>query len=181
MNVEPGMYALAISGPGFRELFIQNVIVENGSEVDLGKMNLSFAGCEAPGLLCEYLAPDNVNGRRLSQGYLVVPFECAVDLDRGDILCPPNVSRNSDFRFAAKTDGQVYLEPLNGARLAEPNSAGINCEGAAPGTREVRVDGLGMGSDVCLRTNKGRYSHLFFTDDILPGRDETKVYFVTRK
>jgi hypothetical protein len=44
----------------------------------------------------------------------------------------------------------------------------------------VRIDGLGPGSDVCLRTNSGAGSQIFFTGEVESGSEELRIYFVTR-
>ena len=80
----------------------------------------------------------------------------------------------------AGSDQRVYLEPLNGAQAAEANSAD-DCQNPKFGDRAVRVDGLGRGSDVCLRTNQGRRSHVFFTEEVEPDSKGISIYYVTRK
>jgi hypothetical protein len=57
-TIEPGTYTVAISLGGFREAFFDNVPIAARSEVDLGKVTLELAGCDAPGVMCDSFSPE---------------------------------------------------------------------------------------------------------------------------
>ena len=77
--------------------------------------------------------------------------------------------------------GQILLEPRNGAKLAEPNSGETDCRDAVYENRHIRIEGLGRGSDFCLRMNEGRVSRVFFTAEVQPASQEIAIYHVTWK
>jgi hypothetical protein len=141
--------------------------------------------------MCDSVSPEPMADMRYSQGDIRVPLGCAVDIDKGKVLCTvvldgpatasPVKDRTTDFWLNVGSDKHVYLEPRNGARLAEPNSAAADCRGAVFLSHRVRVDGLGRGSDLCLRSNGGRYSHVFFTDEVQPDSTQIAICYVTWK
>jgi hypothetical protein len=193
-GVEPGTYTVAVSAQGFREKLIGSVLVQAEHEVDLGEVRLAVTSCDAPGVFCDSISTgptEPVTDTVFSRGEIRVPLGCTVDIDKGEVTCigvldgPPAPSpmrdRSSDFWLNLRSDNHIYLEPRNGARLAEPNSGDANCGGAVLLTHRVRVDGLGPGSDLCLRGNSGRYSHIFFNGEVQPDSKEIVIYHVTRK
>jgi hypothetical protein len=192
-GMEPGSYTIAISLQGFREKFIDNVVVDNQHEVDLGKVLLKLAGCDAPGVMCDSFGEQPEPDKRFSHGYIKVPLGCGADVDKGEVSCtivlddgPPPASplwldRTSDFWLRAAYGRHLYLEPRKGARLAEPNSAEADCSDAVYLHHHIRIDGLGPGSDFCLRTNEGRVSRVFFTAEVQPDSQEIALYYVTWK
>jgi len=189
--IEPGKYTIAVSVDGFRERFFHNVIVTRESETNLGSIQLAFAGCEAPTVICDSVSTGSSKDAAFSQGDIRVPLGCAADLDRGKVWCTlpgdresPSRAANervSDFRVEAGAGERIYLEPRNGAQLAEPNSARADCSGAALLDRRVRVDGLGPGSDVCIRSNSGRHAHLFLVTEVQPDSKEIGFHYVIWK
>ena len=190
-GIEPGTYVVAVSVHGFREKLIDNVLVNTGSEVDLGSVRLVFAGCDAPGVNCDSFSAEPATEPTFSHGEIKVPLECTADIDHGGVLCTvvldgpastsPMSDHTSDFWLHLRSDKHVYLEPRNGARLAEPNSTEADCRGAVFLDRRIRIDGLGPGSDLCLRSNEGRISHIFFTGEVQPDSKQIAIYYVTRK
>jgi hypothetical protein len=72
------------------------------------------------------------------------------------------------------------LKPLNGARISQLGEADSNCGHARYQREAVRIDGLGPGSDLCVRTNGGARSQIFITGEVQPGSEELRLYFVTR-
>jgi hypothetical protein len=153
-------YTVAISVGGFREALIDHVVVAAGSEVDLGKVTLKFAGCDAPGVMCDSFSAEPPGDRPFSNGEIKIPIECAADLDKGRVLCRFLRDHRSDIWLQLGSDNHVYLEARNGARLANPNTAEADCSNAAFLVSRVRVDGLGPSSDLCLRTNEKRAAHI---------------------
>ena len=190
-SLEPGSYRIAVSAKGFRERFINNVVIREDTQLDLGQILLLLAGCEAPGIICDSFSDEPVLPKLLSRGYLHVSPGCAVDVDEGKLVCAvvragppasrPLKDRVSDFWLHADGLDGVYLESRNGAWLSEPDSAGVDCAGALFDKHNVRVDGLGSGSDLCVRTNRGHVSHIFFTGEVEPGINGTTIYYSTSK
>ena len=68
----------------------------------------------------------------------------------------------------------IYLVPRNGAAVSAMNSE------ARFGEPRLRLDGLGPGFDLWLRTRRGHVSHIFLTDDIEPTTKEVTLWYVTR-
>ncbi len=183
-EVVPGSYIVAVYSPGFRERFLNNVELKAGDSVGLGTITLELAGCDGPGTFCDYFDGRTPPDDKFSRGDLTLRTGCRVDIDHGRAECgaggdTPNGA--SDFEFRAAADGRLYLEPRNGARLAEPNSAHASCRGAVFGGGSVRIDGLGMGSDVCLRSSEGRVSQIFFTAEMRSGDERIAIHYVTWK
>src|SRR5262249_46959529 len=151
---------------------------------------LENSGCDAPGVMCDSFSADSRHEKPLSDGYLTLGPACAVDVDRGKVLCtvvldgPPAASlmydRTSAFWLNSAAHDHVYLEPRNGARLADPDSSDAACANAVFRPHKIRIDGLGPGSDFCLLSKEGHVSHVFFTNDVEPGK-QISIYFVTRR
>jgi hypothetical protein len=88
------------------------------------------------------------------------------DLDRA-----PGKGRKPDIRL--KGEGVMFsLMGVNGAILTAPNSAQYSAE-------LVRIDGLGVGCDIFVRTSEGRRSHVFLMSEVEPSSSEVRLYFVT--
>ncbi|MCU1259771.1 MAG: hypothetical protein JWO80_2656 [Bryobacterales bacterium] len=190
-GIQPGTYTVALSVHGFREKFVDNVVVNTGREVDLGRLPLQLAGCDAPWIICDSISTEPAPNTTVVHGEIKLPLECSVDIDKGKLLCPavrggpspasPTTDHSSDFRLHVGSDHHLYLEPQNSARLAEPNSAEADCGGAIFLDRSIRVNGLGPGSDLCVRSSEGRYAHIFFTGEVQPDSRQIEVYYVTTR
>lgn len=180
-SIEPGTYTIAISSSGFREKFLSKVEI-GGRDLDLGTIVLQAAGCDAPGASCDMADPDDtpLPEPRSAGGEMRVTIGCLVDVDANPSVCSTSRNPQADFTVKAGPDQRVYLEPLNGAQVAEANSVD-DCQNPKFGDHAVRVDGLGPGSDVCLRTSKGQRSHVFFTGEIEPDSKQVSILYVTRK
>jgi hypothetical protein len=92
----------------------------------------------------------------------------------------PNRARAMDFKIV-REDVRIFLTPLNGAAMSAPNSSKTDCSDAKLSDVKIRVDGLGPGYDVCVRTHEGHPSHVFLTSDIEPTSSEISLWHVTRK
>ena len=134
-RVEPGTYTVAVSATGFREKLIDSVVVQPGGEVDVGKVYLAVTSCDAPGVFCDSMSTgpgptEPIADTVFSRGEIKVPLGCTADIDRGEVICTvvldgppapsPMTDRTSDFWLNLRSERHVYLEPRNGARLAEP-------------------------------------------------------------
>jgi Carboxypeptidase regulatory-like domain len=181
-DIAPGMYTLGISLRGFRERFVRDVALAAGQIKDVGPIVLDFAGCDAPGVSCDSGKPSSI----LASGYFSLHRSCGadLDLDRDSVACPqagktmPTRLRNRiDLWFSDNKDG-VYLTPGNGASISPPNPD-KGCEEAKYDKTPVRIDGLGAGSDLCVRTSDGRSSHVFITSEVTAD-PILKLWHVTR-
>ena len=191
-KVEPGLYVVDISVQGFRDKTLSNVRVASGQQLDLGVFRLELAGCSAPGVICDDFGLSVYNDPIHAQGTIKIPKLCAVDIDEGKLVCNverdgrgtdrPKPDLDSDFWVRIGASGDVYLTPRNDARLAlkpptEWSKSG--CISASYSSKEVQINGLPIGSRVCIRTNRNRYAQISFFD-VVPSRAETvKTAFIT--
>ena len=88
-GIEPGTYTLAVSLQGFREKLIDNLLVTTGREVDLGRVRLDIASCDAPGVICDSFLNEPVADTTFSRGEIKIPLGCAVDIDKAECYAPP--------------------------------------------------------------------------------------------
>jgi len=158
-EIPPGRYLIAVWAPGFKEKLIPYVGAEDV------RILLDLAGCDAPGTSCfqisqESLPPDPHPIR--ARGNLTIHLSEAVDLDKG------SRNRSKADISLERVESRLYLKPINGAHL---------CEGAD----SMRVDGFGIGHDICVRTNAGGIAHLFLTAEVQPGSGSLTFHYVTRK
>jgi hypothetical protein len=87
--------------------------------------------------------------------------------------------RKVDFRLIRKQDGHLYLGPRPGAIFAEPNTA-ADCRRTPFKPQPVRIDGLGLGSDVCMVTRAGRPVHIMLTSEVEPDATTLTVTYTVR-
>jgi hypothetical protein len=190
-NVEAGPYKLTISVRGFEKV-VTDIRISPGQHLEIGTVGLHFAGCNAPGVICDDFGLSVYNDAIHSEGSIEVPQLCAVDIDEGKSFCtveldgrgtiPPARDADSDFWLRIGVRGEVYMTPRNGATLAlnpptEWSKAG--CASASYSSKEVRIDGLPIGSRVCLRTTLDRYAQVAFFQVIPLRAEKVKTNFIT--
>lgn len=181
----PGTYTVAAWFQGFRALKLTGIVLRADETIDLGKIRLEMAGCDAPGVICDNFGL-GAPGKGLATGYLDLKLNCGVDLDNGAVYCPDRsgVSQRegaSADLIMARKDGGVYLAPVNGATTNPPNLPSANCHEANRGNASVRLDGLGPGDDICLYTRTGRLSHVFLVSEVYRGSTQVTIWYVTRR
>ena len=181
-TVAPGAYTLVARMQGFRARRVTSIEVRDGETTDVGKLVLGSAGCDAPGVMCDNFGlgpPDRVK----ASGHLDLNFACAADLGAGMTYCPEDLKvaarRTTDLRITRGESG-VYLNAINGATVSTPNPPRTDCRDSSPGKADVRIDGLGPGDDICVRTHDGRLSHLFLVDDVEKDSLVIRLFHVTR-
>jgi hypothetical protein len=185
--LNPGVYSLTAYAQGFRRREVRNIAIRAGHPTDLGQIRLDLSGCDTPNTNCDYFgdAPNGIKQLIASSG-VTLDVSCAVDLDRkseplcskaADIIVSP---RQVDIRVA-RENGTLYLVAMNGATLSKPDAATSDCSGVTFGTKRIQVIGFGHGVDVCVRTNRGSVSHVFFTEDIENNSSTVALWYVTRK
>jgi hypothetical protein len=179
-GIEPGVYTIKVTVPGFREKTVSDVRIISGQQTDLGTVILQVPGCDSPGVICDDFGLGD-NDPIHAQGSIDVPHLCAVDIDEWKSTCtiPPARDPDSDFWVRPGQRGELYLVPLNGVRLAlnPPTKwSKSGCISAVYSNREVRIDGLPLGSRVCIRTSRDRYAQV---DLIRPRIKKVNMDFVT--
>ena len=192
VGVEPGIYTIQITVQGFRDMTVSNVSITRGQESNLGALSLDFAGCDAPGVICDDFGLAVYNDPIHAQGTIEVPQQCSVDIDEGKTTCTaeldvrgtilPTRNPDSDFWLRAGANGETYLVPLNGSSFAlnpQTEWSKSGCIAGVYSTREVRIDGLPIGSRVCIRTNRDRYAQVAFFDLVKSRANRVKMAFIT--
>ena len=176
-GLAPGRYLLAVSAKGFAEKLLDiGPLPKTGSL--FRTIQLDVLDCDAPHVNCDiftagpYTDPHPI----LMQRDLTVGIADAVDLDKGVLV--PFDSRAADLRLSVEGGG-LYLLPLNKASFAARGKDG-GCGKAAGKPQPDRIDGLGPGSEIIMRTNHGRCAKIFVTQEIPPGADQAAFKVVTR-
>ena len=174
-GLQAGSYILVAWVQGFSARRSPVVIVDRQT-TDLGKIQLDVGSCDAPGVMCDDFGlgpPDTV----LSRGYVELKLSCGVDLRSNRVSCPdapgPEKAAAVDLRFTREEAG-VYLTSVNGSTLSRPNQQRGD-------EFRIRVDGMGPGDDIWVRTRKGLQSHTFFVDDVEPTSQSVRAWHITRK
>ncbi len=115
-----------------------------------------------------------------STGPVNIPQTWAVNLDNG------NLSSNgqSDIWFQAVTAAQLFLTPRNGAKISFDGGAQrgyAGCSTATYSANSVPLWAVPVGSYVCVKTNKGRFSE-FRLNQLTAGSPKTmKIGYTTWK
>jgi Carboxypeptidase regulatory-like domain len=179
----PGTYVLLARRRGFQNRRVTVVVPQAMEAINVGNIRLNVAGCDAPGVICDYFGgppPDWI----VSQGYLQVRTDCMLAFKDGKVVCPDDregaSASRADIRVTQDESG-VYLSAMNGATLAEPDLPRGDCQDAHPKETRIRIDGLGPGDDICLYTHDRHWSHVFPTEDVTRDSRQIAIWHVTRK
>jgi len=183
-SVGSDSYVLKAWQRGFRSRRVPVVVRSETEAIDLGDIRLDVAGCDAPGVICDWFGeappPDPV----VSRNDLRVQMDCMLAFTMGKAFCPGETKgprqTDADVRLSQDQDG-VYLTAMNGASLAAPNLPRGDCRDAYPKESKIRIDGLGLGDDICLYTHDRHWSHVFLTDEVSRGSRQIAVWQITRK
>lgn len=180
-EVAPGIYSVAAWTEGFRERLVKDIAILPGKTTDLGTISLDMGGCDAPGVSC---TGDPVMGRVHSSNFVTLRQSCGYDFDASKLTCPEPGKKmgkgprhDVDVWFVNQSNG-VFLMPGDGASISSLQPGG-GCTDAKYGAEPVRVDGLGPGNDVCIRTSDKHVSHIFINEDVTP-QSLLKLWHVTR-
>jgi hypothetical protein len=166
-----GVYSLTFFSPGFRRRDLRNVAIEAGRTTSLGEIKLEFSGCDAPGMNCDHFGavPESVK-RIIAEGNVILKLRCVADLDRkSKPVCPGHdgaIRAPSADVGLAQENSTVYLVAENGAALSTAQPPTSDCSHATYGNTRLPVAGLGLGVDFCVRTKRGSFAHVFFTDEV---------------
>jgi hypothetical protein len=182
-----GAYIIKIRLQGWRSRALDDVVVREGETTILRDIQLDVVGCDGPGMNCDIFSndPKDFPPKPLSFGYLKGNLNCEVALRKNQVYCPagvaiPRRARAMDFKIA-KEGARIYLSPMNGAVMSAPNSSKADCSDANFSMAEIRVDGLGPGYDICVRTHEGHPSQVFLVNDVDPTSLEVSLWQVTRR
>lgn len=170
---------------GFRSCRVPVVVPAAKEIIDAGTIRLEVAGCDAPGVICDWFGeappPDPV----VSRGYLHLNVNCVLALAAGKVICPGdgngrNREATADLGITAN-DEEVFLTAINGAGLSPPDLPRGDCRDAYPSETKIRIDGLGPGDDICLHTHDRYWSHVFLTEDVSRGSEQIALWQITRR
>lgn len=186
-SLPPGVYSLTAFAQGFRRREVRNIGVRAGEIFDVGQIRLDLSGCDAPGVICDYIGewPSEAN-RVMVSGSVTLGVSCAVDLDsKAKPVCPAPAektlsSRQMDLRVV-RENGMLYLAAVNRATIGTPDAPTSDCSDVTVGSQRIAIAGLGPGVDICVKTDRGYLSHVFFTEDIKNQSSTVALSYVTRK
>jgi hypothetical protein len=182
--LDAGTYVITLWLQGFRRSNLIEVFVRDGQTTDLGVVRLPIAGCDAPGVMCDYVTDSTPRSEKviIGSGYLRLAPLCGVDFDnKGTVHCPAtSASRRVDIELD-RDRGDLYLVAVNGAALSILEDSNADCSTARYGETRMRVNGFGPGVDLCVRSKRGALTHLFFTGDVNPESSHIDVWQITRK
>lgn len=175
-GLDTGTYIIAVSATGFTEKLVELGMVKAGSNVSR-TVRLQPLDCDAPGVNCDIFSTGPVAEPPpvIARKSLVVSPGDALDLEKGTVA--PMQPGSADCLLSAEGSG-LYLSPRNKAALYKECGNFGQC--GANKTASLRIDGLGPGSKICLRTNHGDCSKLFVTEVIRPGMNRVAISVVTR-
>ena len=191
-NVAPEIYSVRIAVQGFRTKVLAHVQVAAEKTADLGSVGLEGPDCDSPGVICDDFGLGAHKNTIHAQGVLDVPELCSVDVDEGQVVwaveldgqgtIAPKADKDSDFWIQTEATGAVHLKPLDGVGFAlNPSAEGgrEGCVSAVYSTKDVRIDGLPVGSRVCIRTNRGRYAQLEFAEVVKQKAKHVTATYIT--
>jgi hypothetical protein len=173
-----GHYLVAASSSGFSEKLIDIGIVQPDTDV-FRKIRLSMLDCDAPYMNCDTFSAGPIEDPHpiVSRGHLTVSSSDAVDLEK--VRAVPSTEGTADVCLSEK-EGGLYLTPVNKAGNSKVCGKDFGQGGAQDKKSSLRIDGLGPGSEICIRTNRDRFSKIFLPREVQPSDKNIDVYIVTR-
>ena len=181
-DIPPGTYRLEAWSTGFRANHVSDVIVSAGQTADAGTIELSLVGCDDPKIICDSFfvtEPEPDPHPIITRSGLTLRLGSGVDLDRTSLA--EIASMNQADLFFRQQDTELYLSPGIGAQLSILNPSTADCTDVHYGNTPVRIDGLGPGYDLCVRTKIGRFAHVLMMSEVPASSVELKIWLVTRK
>lgn len=180
-GLSPGAYTIKAWYNGFRGNLVRDVAVRAYETTNIGTVQLEVGSCDAPGVSCFFITPLNSPSQPdppvdAARTHLTLPRACGIDLVRGKVICSGSEgsAEDTDVVFLEE-HGALILRPANGARV-QPDCTGAYRDQA------LRVEGLGKGDELCVKTENGYISHLFFEgDDVQPDAAKLTLWIVTKK
>lgn len=115
-----------------------------------------------------------------STGSVNIPQTYLVNLDTGHLVS----NAQSDIWFQAVTNVKLFLKPRNGAQISFNGGAQrgfAGCSTATYSTNRIPLWAVPVGSYVCVKTNKGRFSEIRL-NNLTAGSPKTmKIGYTTWK
>jgi hypothetical protein len=176
-DLSPGPYTVKAWQSGFHAKRVRDVGVRQGATVDVGSLKLEVIGCDPHQVLCclQVATPEVAATLPvvITQTDLSLPKACGANLSTGTVLCH-QLANDADIIFVEE-HGALLLQPVNGTQM-DPACQSVYRD------QPLRLETLGTGDDLCVKTQEGYASHVFFEgDDIAPDTKELKIWIVTTK
>jgi len=159
----------------------------------LGKIQYRPVEGYAPGTVYNHLPPRSAkvgSGTRVDLFAVPVPPLYAggyFDMTAGrmfdlDVQRTRDLNSEVDIKFEVDPASRRYIQALNGAMIAkmEKRPAGRDgCAAARVSTAKIPIDESSVGTYVCARTNRGRYSEFSIYEIAGPAPGTVRIRFVT--
>ncbi len=173
-----GNYLIAVSSPGFTEKLIRIGMLRFNDD-SFQKVQLEVLDCDAPHVNCDIISSGPYTDPHpiVFHGSLIIHRSDAVDLEKGVVV--PSVAGATDFNVSVQNGG-LYFTLLNKATIVESCKAAARRGKTVNKVESVRIDGLGPGTEICMRTNHGDFAKLFVEQLIEPGSEQIALQVVTR-
>ena len=169
-GIEPGTYLFRAWQQGFRANPAREITLRAGESLDLGEVVLEAADCDAPGVNCDSIGPPEASPFAAGKATLRLGESC--DLDSA-----PSSRQRGKGDVELRREGTTLVAvPLKGAALTDAPG----CRGLYSVT-PVRLDGLGPGYAICVRTSDRHHARVYLMGEIAPDAAEVPIYFVTRQ
>lgn len=110
-DVQAGVYAIRVQGPGFREVMGPDLIVRDGEVADTGNIALHFASCDSPAIICDDLGLEPPQASALRRGRIDLGRNCGVDLDDGRNRAICAEDKRVDLWFRQESGSWLELKP----------------------------------------------------------------------
>ena len=174
-DLDPGTYTIKVWQKGFQTNRVHDVVVRRSATADVGSIQLRVIGCDPHQMLCclqVYTPEVAAKPVVITQTDLSLPQDCGANLSNGTVQCRSKPANGADIFFAV-AHGALLLRPVNGSQM-DPACQGVYSD------QPLRLETLGTGDDVCVKTREGHASHIFFEgDDIVPDTTELKLWIET--
>ena len=181
-DVPAGNYRVDAWFPGFRANHVSDVLIAEGHVTIVDDIELSLIGCDYPGVSCDPIfttEPEPDPHPIVARGALTLRLGSGANLDR---IWPADVgSKKKADLFFNQPDAELYLSPGEGSQLSMLNPPTADCTDVHYGNTSERIDGLGPGYDLCVRTKTGRFAHVLIVGDVPASSFELKIWLVTRR
>jgi hypothetical protein len=167
LDLPPGDYAIHVWRRGFGSRVFRGIPVQPWDTTHAGEIELEPLSCDAPGADC----PNTVG-----KGQTIVKLSCVADVSTGIVLCDDNSSRY-DVAIETRQTGGLFLVARIGA-LVHGVDLGPTCEYKGGSDKEIRIDGLDYGDDLCA-VKDGQTSRIFVIQTIGSKDTQVPLWFVT--
>lgn len=178
-DVQPGVYATRVEGPGFREEMGPDLIVRDGDVVETGNIVLQVASCDSPAINCDDFGLGPPEASPLRRGRIVLGRDCGVDLDEGRDRAICAEDKRVDLWFREEKGPWLELKPGSSTTLSQ--LTGYRCKDAKFEKAAVLTNGRGPGTELCVLTNKGHRAFVYIEEEVSNASPSIKLYYVTYK